>query len=370
MTQFADNTNVGNPDELIGIYTGPPGQGRDFAPGFNTANYLTIDGDFPTRNVFLDDNIQSPITKEFTLSVGGGFGPSSYAKVTYINRRASEFVEDFLDLTTGSTEIIENGQSFGTFTNQLFKNTDFLTRDYDAVQVQTRLQVTDDFLIDGTYTVQLKNDGNFEGESTNRPASSSPAFDFPEITPEARYFPTGRLDEFQRHKLRIWGIYNLGMERFGDLGIGGIWRVNSGLTYSNQSNGTRPTATQAAILDDLRYDSAPSRRTLYDSDGRGSGSFAGYGLFDLSVNYNVPVWKSLSPWFKAEIFNLFGNDKLISWDTTVVPDTDGPVDELGIPTNFTRGGRFGEATSPGNYPQYLPNLDGLRAFRLAFGLRF
>ena len=29
---FAHNTNVGNPDELVRIYTGPPGQGRDFAP--------------------------------------------------------------------------------------------------------------------------------------------------------------------------------------------------------------------------------------------------------------------------------------------------------------------------------------------------
>ena len=370
VTQFADNTNVGNPDELVGIYTGPAGRGRDFGPGFSPDNYVTVAGDFPTRNVFFDDDVHSPITKEFTFSAGAGFGPSGYAKVTYINRRASKFVEDFLDLTTGSTEIVENGRSFGTFTNKLFKNTDLLTRDYDAVEVQTRLQVTDDFLIDGTYTVQIQNDGNFEGEARNQPASSSPAFDFPEITPEARYFPIGRLDEFQRHKLRIWGLYNIGMERFGDLDIGGIWRVNSGRTYSFESSNTRPSATQADILDDLEYASSPARRTLYYSDGRGSGSFAGYGLFDLSLNYNVPVWESLSPWIKAEIFNLFGNDKLISWNTTVVPDTDGPVDALGIPTNFIEGGRFGEATSPDNYPQYLPNLDGLRAFQLAFGLRF
>ena len=47
----------------------------------------------------------------------------------------------------------------------------------------------------------------------------------------------------------------------------------------------------------------------------------------------------------------------------------GPVDALGIPTTFTEGSRFGEATSPDNFQQYIPGLDGLRAFQMAFGLQ-
>ena len=78
----------------------------------------------------------------------------------------------------------------------------------------------------------------------------------------------------------------------------------------------------------------------------------------------------MRPWIKAEIYNLFNNDEQISFNTSARPDTNGPVDELGIPTTFVGGARFGEATSPNDYPQYLPNLDGLRAFQLAFGLRW
>lgn len=140
--------------------------------------------------------------------MGGGstLGQRGYVKVTYINRRASNFVEDFIDLDGGSTEIINDGENFGTFTNKNFRNTDLLKRDYDAVEIQSRYQVFDNFMIDGSYTAQINNDGNFEGKLSNQPALSSNAFDYPESTPEARYFPYGRLDEFQRHKLRIFGI--------------------------------------------------------------------------------------------------------------------------------------------------------------------
>jgi hypothetical protein len=43
-SQFGQNTNVGTPDLLLGVYTGPPGQGRDFAPGFDPNNYFTVVG--------------------------------------------------------------------------------------------------------------------------------------------------------------------------------------------------------------------------------------------------------------------------------------------------------------------------------------
>ena len=92
--------------------------------------------------------------------------------------------------------------------------------------------------------MQLKNEGSFEGEATNQPALSSAAFDFPEITPAGRYFPTGRLDEFQRHKLRVWGVYNLAVGGYGQVDIGGLWRVNSGLAYSLQSSNVAVNATQ------------------------------------------------------------------------------------------------------------------------------
>ena len=76
-----------------------------------------------------------------------------------------------------------------------------------------------------------------------------------------------RLDDFQRHRLRVWGIYTLGMGAFGDLGIGGFWRYDSAENYSLASSSFRVTDEQQAILDERGYVDGPSSRTLYYSGG-------------------------------------------------------------------------------------------------------
>lgn len=367
--QFNQNTSVARPDLLLGVYTGPPGEGRDFAPGFDPDNYMTVFGLFPNQNVFFDDALTSPLTKEFTLSGGTTLGSRGHTRVSYLHRRTSDVVEDFFTLDGGATTIIGEGQEFGRFENQIFRNTSALYRTYDAMLFEGQYRVANNFILDGSWTVQLNNDGNFEGESTNRPALSSPAFDYPEVTPASRYYPVGRLDEFQRHKLRVWGIYNLPMGT-STLDIGGIWRYNSGRAYSIVATRQGLSDTQAGILETLGYAGNPDPRSLFFAAGRGSENFEGYGLFDLSLHYHIPVWKSLRPWFKAEIFNLFNNDKQIGWDTSVVPDPDSPRDELGLPTGYVEGPTFGQATSPDDYAQWLPGLDGLRTIRFAVGFRF
>ncbi len=368
--QFSQNTNVGAPDLLLGVYTGPAGQGRDFAPGFDPANYMTVFGLFPNQNVIFGDGLSSPLTKELTVSLGTTLGSRGYTKVSYIRRTTSDVVEDFFTIDGGATTVVGEGQTFGTFENRVFRNTDALQRSYDALQFQGRMQVTDDFLIDGSWTMQLRNEGNFEGEATNQPAISSPAFDYPEITPAARYYPTGRLDEFQEHKMRVWGIYSLGLGGAGAVDVAGIWRYDSGQVYSIAATRQGLSATQAATLSSLGYASAPDPRTLYFSDGRGSGTFKGYGLLDLSLQYSIPIWQSLNPWVKAEVYNLMNNDTAIRWDTSVVPDPNSPLDELGLATGYLEGPSFGEPTSPNDYPQWQPGRNGLRSFQLAMGFRF
>ncbi len=367
--QFAETTNVGNPDLLVGIYTGPPGAGRGFAPGFDVDNYLIVDGSFASQNVMLDPNLKSPLTKEFTASVGGTLRDRGHLKATYIRRRAGNFIEDFLDTTTGATEIMHEGRSYGMFVNEMFRNTDELERNYDALQFDGRYRVTSRFQLDGSYTVQLRNEGNFEGEATNQPGVASVAFDYPEIFPADRLYPYGRLNDFQRHKVRIWGIYNLGLGWAGDVDLGGIWRYNSGQTYSLTSSGVGLTARQQAILDELGYASGPTSQTLYYAE-RGTENFKGYGLLDLSVQYQLPIWRTARPYFKFELYNVFNTDTLITWDNTVNPVYDGPVDELGLPTTYEEGPRFGEGTSVGDYPPWLAGLDGGRTFQMSLGFRF
>ena len=368
--QFSRNTSVGTPDLLVGLYTGPAGQGRDFEPGFDPDNYQTVQGIFPVKNVFFGDDLKSPLTREFTVSAGATLGRRGYLKTVFIRRTTTDFVEDFFTLDGGATTIIDGGSNFGTFQNQIFRNTTALGRTYQGLQFMGRAQVTRALVVDVSWTVQLKNEGNFVGELTNQPAISSDFGNWPEITPENRYYPTGRLPGFQRHKVRLWGVYNLSLGDAGVVDIGALWRYDSGRTYSLVATNTTLTLSQALTIGQLGYASGPSPRDLYFLDGRGSGNFVGHGLLDLSFQYRIPVWGALNPWLKAEVYNVLNNDTAISWNTTVRPDVSGPVDELGLPTTYVEGPQFGEPTSADDYPQYLPGLDGLRTFRFALGFRF
>jgi hypothetical protein len=98
--------------------------------------------------------------------------------------------------------------------------------------------------------------------------------------------------------------------------------------------------------------------------------FPSFALVDLSVHYSIPVWHSVRPYVRLEVLNALNNQKLIAWDTTVVPDWNGPVDALGIPTTFTKGPNYGTATSENDYPTWRSGLTGARTFLLAAGFRF
>lgn len=81
------------------------------------------------------------------------------------------------------------------------------------------------------------------------------------------------------------------------------------------------------------------------------------------------MFRTLRPWLKVDVFNLFNNQKLVGFDTTIEPDFDGPLDALGLPTTYIRSDTFGEARSSGDFPRSL-SLAGGRGFRMALGFRF
>jgi hypothetical protein len=95
----------------------------------------------------------------------------------------------------------------------------------------------------------------------------------------------------------------------------------------------------------------------------GAIQFDGVHVFDLAATYQIPVFRSLRPWLKAEVRNVFNNDTLTSYNTAVVGDFGGPLDELGLPINFIRDPGFGKADSNSDFP--IP-----RTFLMAVGFRF
>jgi outer membrane receptor protein involved in Fe transport len=370
---FNKNTLVGNPGRVTRTYVGPAGQGLDFAPGFDPANYVITSGSFPTANIFFED-LSSSVTREFTVSAGRELWGKGTARATYVWRKTGNFIETFIDNPSadGRTTVVEDGFTFGTFDNIYYRNSDEPTRRYQALQFDGTYRLRPRWTVSGHWTVQLRNHGNYEGESANVPGAGSTLGDYPEILVAERNFPEGRLDDFQRHKVRLWTIYTFEMGRFGSLDVAPLWRYNSALTYSLVANGVPLSAIQLAA--NPGYARLPGSGTngsqsLFFGE-RGSQEFAGYGLVDLGVTYRVPVWQSIKPWVEFEVLNVLNNDKVIAWDTSITADPNSPLDAYGLPTGYLKGARFGQATSTAHYPRPRAGMTGGRTFLAAAGIRF
>jgi outer membrane receptor protein involved in Fe transport len=372
--QIGLNTSVANPAVLYSFYSGPLGQGRDFAPGFNPANYsIPAGANFPTENVEFDSGLSSPLTKEVTFSAGQQLGNRGFAKITYTKRWYTNFIEDFLDDPTasGKVPVVFDGVDYGEVDNQFFVNSNVPRREYQGLLLQANYRFWPRLSVEGHWTIQLENNGNFEGENPNQPALTSIFGDYPELLPASRYYPAGRLNDFQRHKVRLWAIYRQELGRFGALDIAPLARIESGLTYSLAAANVPLNATQLArnpgyILSAIPGTGVPA---LFFDD-RGTEFFKGFALVDLSLNYSIPIVRTLSPWFKVDVYNLTNNQKLIRWNTTVTRNLTGPVDAFGLPTTFNRGANFGKGTSTAHYPGWRAGQTGGRTFLFSAGIRF
>ena len=343
--QFSRNSNVGNADRITGSYIGPAGEGRDFAAGFDPANYQTFTGTFPTANVFFDDDLESPLTREFTLACRARDSRRGWARATYVKRHATHFVEDFITMAEGQTDRVRNGVNFGTFDNAVYRNTNLPNARLPGAAVRERLSSSLSALaVNGHWTVQLQNDGTFEGESSSGPAQPSLIADYPEIYVAARSFPDGRLDDFQRNKVRVWASYRVELGRFG------VGRCCTALSLQLrphlQPRGGRCAAVRAADREQPRIRSAADEPVdlLRRSAGRRASRAITSSISRRPIA--VPVWQSLRPWVKVEVLNAFNNQKLVSWNTSVTADTAGPKDENGLPINYIKSAAFGTASGP------------------------
>jgi hypothetical protein len=358
--QFGRITNVGNPSEIDYQYSGPAGEGLAFAPGFDLNNYKDITyGDFPLRNVFFDEDLSSPKTREFTLQAGRNFN-KGYAKAIYTYRKTSNFIDDFITLDNGKTTVIEKGVDFGTFDNKVYRNTDDMKRGYQGLVFQAHYDFSSVWAIEGHYTLQLKNEGNFEGEAANQPGNPSLFGDFPEAFTEERNYPLGRIDDFQQHKIRVFTHRRFDLKRFGKLTPSFMYRFDSGMTYSHTASSVPLTTIQKGKL--AGYAVPPSTQTLYFGE-RGSQSFKGFHVLDMAWNYELPVWKTLRPYVKFDVRNALNNKKQIAWNTTVTRDTASALDANGLPTGYIKGANYSKATSTSHYPY-------AREYRFALGFRF
>jgi len=355
------NSPVGNPALLYGYYNGPAGSGRNFAPGFDPANYVFYYASVPTGNQRIAEGLSSPINKEIALSAGMSLPRGGWTKLSFVQRDLTNVIEDFITIDQGCSQIVFQGINAGCFDNVVYDNTDTPIREYQALQLQANYSLFRNWSIEGNYTRQLKNHGNYEGEA-GQSIVQSPLGNRPEIQ-SPRENPYGRLNLYQRDRARVWTTYALGLGRLGSLTTGLIWRYDSPQVFSYTVGNVARTTQQRAK--NPGYKATPAQTVFFGE--RGAGTFGDpTSLFDLSLSYGIPVFRSIEPWIKFDVRNLLNDDSQVFGSTTITAVSaanGGTFDELGLPTRFAPASNFGAPTSSLSY--VIP-----REYFIAAGIRF
>src|SRR5262249_33960742 len=160
------------------------------------------------------------------------FNRRGYGEASYVFRKTTHLIEDFQTVAGGFTHVGVQGGDARTFTNIIYDNTDPDHRQDQGMGFQSRYSITPNWTGYRQETVQFQNDGNYEGEGTNTPGSTSQLGNYPEILTAARGFPDGRLQDFQRSRLNAWTVYTWRMGKGGDLSFSGLWNLNSARAFS------------------------------------------------------------------------------------------------------------------------------------------
>ena len=355
---FTNGTTTGNPGYLYGPYIGPAGQGRDFAPGFDPNNYLLVLAGSPTQNTAFAKDVSSPLTKEFSFSVGTQLPKAGYLRLTYQNRKVTDFVEAFTTIDNGQKTIFVKGVPAQADIT-IYRNSNIPKREYQALLLQGRYSITPQWSLEGNWTHQIQNDGNYESQIGQTIGTSGIGFK-PEFFEADRNYPDGRLSGYEADVVRLWTIYNLNLGRAGDLSLSLLGNYNSPLTYSLSVGNLALTSIQKSK--DPGYAQLPGTQTLYFGK-RGSQEFNAWTNFDFAARYSIPFFRSLGPWAKVDVRNILNDTTLIRYRTTIRPDPTSPKDAFGLPTGFIKAVNFGQPRTAGDY-------DTPREYRFSVGISF
>lgn len=259
----------------------------------------------PGFNQKLAGPLKSPNTKEYTLGVGKQLA-RGYVRADYIHRNWDDFYVSLLNTQIGTVINPANNRPADL---QLVSNSNVPDRKYDGLQLEGQYQVLAHFNLGGNYTwSKLK--GNYDGETVGGgPGTFGGPLFYPEYNNFAQNTPDGFLTGDQRHRLRVWGSYDLST-RAGSFNFGLIQRYDSGTPYS--AVGTIPISS---FVKNPGY-AAPPTTVTYFFSGRGALRWDSQINTDVAVNYDLPI-HSVALYAKGEVRNAFNRLAHVGGDTTV-----------------------------------------------------
>lgn len=325
----ANATGVGGAPFIETFYLGPDllfATGDEIQAAIRNDDYWPIVTSYTHpdagANVLADD-MDAPHVDETTLSVRSAL-PNNAGSfvVTYTDRKYRKLLDNFVggvcdyDLSFGrpcpegnTTVATVNGQTVEVDTT-VWANEPRARRNYQALTAAVRWRASRALDVGGNYTF-AKTRVNYEGEAQNQPASGSAFGNVERAKDMAAAAPWGWADDDIRNRVNLWGIYHWDWQAAGALTLGSILRYESGLPYS--------LVGQVALRDIPEYVSSDSGTYPHYFSERGQFRFDSWWALDLSVRYDIPIFRSLRPQIELSARNVLNNDAVTGFQTSVRP---------------------------------------------------
>jgi hypothetical protein len=213
--------------------------------------------------------------------------------------------------------------------------------------------------------------GNWDGETAGSSAFAGDVTEYREYKDPSWSSPRGNLAVDQRHKLRLWAIWDAVATIRHNLSMSLLQNVFSGTPYS--AVGIIDNLLGLESVGNPGYVTPPSLLDYYFS-GRGAFITDSITRTDLALNYSffIPAGSRILELFvQPEVLNLFNERGVVGVDTTVFtsesdpdllifnPLTESPTEGV----HWRRGNDFGQPVRERHFQ--LP-----RTFRVSVGVRF
>lgn len=335
----------------------------------NTSNIRLVN--IPGATTIIRDSLDSPHTTEYVLGAAKRLGSIGVVRADYVHREGHDFYVNRTDLSTGSTVTPSGQRANVTF----IENEDnILERVYDGLHSQFQIRPSDRWFFGGNYTWSHLR-GNFDGETAANGPVASGVLQFPEYRDLSWNNPRGDLSIDQRHRARVWLVYNILTGGRNNLNVSLLQNYASGTPYGAVGAvDTRFNATTNPTgVVNPGYAIPPATVTYFFTD-RDEFRTDDITATDLSLNYGF-VWntfgKEVEIYLQPEVLNVFdeqgvGFVNLAVQDATNTtglqrfnPFTTEPVEGV----HWRKGPNFGKPTNELHYQQP-------RTFRFSVGFRF
>ncbi|HEX2164970.1 MAG TPA: TonB-dependent receptor [Thermoanaerobaculia bacterium] len=341
----------------------------------NLPNLISIQ--IPGATQVIPDTLASPAADEYTVGATKRLGNRGLLRADVVYREFEDFYSNRIDASTGQVQT-PTGPADLTLVGNFGDNR--LEREYMGLHLQGRYRLGDRLTVNGNWTIS-ELEGNITGETAGSgPVPESPNA-YPEYAEDRWNNPVGNLGADQRHKVRLWAIWDVLDTDHHNLSLSVLQSFFSGSPFSLTG-----AVDTLSIVGPLNYETPPTDVTYFFSD-RGELTFDDITATDLSLNYSF-LWNAFSRqievFLQPEVLNVFNEDGLENFDTRIrtavtanaagaCPNSPAP-DRRCVPFNpftetpvegvhWAKRDTFGEPLAPGDFQ--TP-----RTFRFSVGFRF